>query len=43
MGWLLLVKGSHAELLMDKGLVLAARRSVPVVRVVAESMLVQVA
>ena len=43
MRWLLLVEGCHAELLMDEGLVLAARRSVPIVRVVAESMLVQVA
>ena len=40
---LLLIEGRHAELLVHEGLVLAARRSVTVVRVVAESVLVQVA
>ena len=38
----LLVEGGHAELLMDEGLVLPARRSVAVVSVIAEAAVVLV-
>ena len=41
-GWLL-VEGSHAELLVHECLVFAAGGSVPIVRVVAEGTVVQVA
>ena len=43
MRWLLLIEGSHAELLVYERLVLAATWSVSIVRVVAEGWLVQVA
>ena len=40
--WLLLVKRCHAELLMGESLVLAARWSVSIMRIVAECRFIQV-
>ena len=40
---MLLIKGRHAKLLMDERLMLATRRSVAIVRIVAEVWIVQVA